>query len=78
MENLWEVSVQEHQYRNRSESRRPDVHLITRRFGMKPSQWFVGVDWTSQAPQVCVLSQWATGKSPLLIFFLDNSDRNTE
>ena len=55
MENLWEVSAREHQYRNRSESRRPDVHLITRRFGMKPNQWFVGVDWASQAHQVCVL-----------------------
>ena len=24
---------------------------------MKPSQWFVGVDWASQAHQVCVLDE---------------------
>ena len=55
MENLWGVSAREHQYRNRSESRRPDVHLITRRVGMKQNQWYVGVDWASQSHQVCVL-----------------------
>ncbi len=57
MENRWEVGVQEHQYRNRSESRRPDVHLITRGGGMKQSQWFAGVDWASRAHQVCVLDE---------------------